>query len=291
MLFSVRPAIAVEWPGQGRETLLDSYQRNKARLETSSFGLPLIVDSAQRDNYVYVNVYGIFDHPFSSMTNVLKVPANWCDIVSIYPNVKACTASDLSGAWQLTLYLGTKGYQPPDETRQVTYRFRYEDQQQEQMDIILHSDEGPFGTKDHKLRFAALPLDRDKTFVLVRYAYRDSAALRLVTKIYFATIARHLTGFTVSGTDRHGNPVSIGGPRGAVERSAVRYYNAIQSFLNTWRSPAEKRFIMSLNEWYALSRRYGKKLLDIDKEEYFAAKTRERKNQIRLQQQIDSVRP
>ena len=285
ILFSAPSATAVERPEQGTETLLDTYHRNRPRLETSSFGLPLIVDSAQRDNRVHVDVYGIFDHPFSSIVNVLKVPANWCDIVSIHPNTKACTSSNLAGAWLLTFYLGSKGYQPPEDTRQVIFRYRYV-AQQGHMEITLNADNGPFGTKYHKMRFEALPLDGERTFVHVSYGYRDSAALRLVAKIYFSTIARGMAGFSVIGTDRNGNPIYIGGPRGAVERSAVRYYLAIQSFMNTLCYPEENRFSMSISEWYALTSRYGKQLLDMDKKEYLAAKTREQKNQVRLQRQI-----
>jgi len=286
LLFSTASASAVEKPRQGPESLLDSYHRNRARLETSSFGLPLTVDSAELDDRVQVDVYGIFDHPFSNIVKVLKVPANWCDIVSIHPNTKACTASDLTGAWQLTFYLGTKKYQPPEDTRQVIYRYRYEDQQPGYMNVTLNADAGPFGTKDHKIRFEAVPLEGERTFVHVSYAYKDSAALRLVTKIYFATIARGKVGFSVIETDRSGNPVYISGPRGAVERSAVRYYFAIHSFMNTLRHPEENRFSMRINEWYALASRYGKQLVDMDKKDYLASKTREQKDQVKLQQQI-----
>lgn len=286
ILFSAASAAAVESPRQGAETLLETYHRNRARLETNSFGLPLVVDSAELDDRVQVDVYGIFEHPFSSIVNVLKVPANWCNIVSIHPNTKACTSSNLAGTWLLTFYLGTKGYQPPEDTRQVTYRYRYEDQQQGHIDITLNAAAGPFGTKDHKMKFEALPLDEERTFVHVSYAYSDSAALRLVTKIYFATLGRDKVGFTLTGTDRNGNPVYIGGPRGAVERTAVRYYFAIQSFMNALRYPEENRFSMGISEWYALASRFGKQLLDMDKEDYLSSKTRERKDQIRLQRQI-----
>lgn len=285
ILFSAASASAVEKPWPGQETLLKTYHRNKARLEKSSFGLPLVVDSAELADRVQVDVYGIFNHPFGSIVNALKVPANWCDIVSIHPNTKTCTSSNLADAWLLTFYLGTKKYQPPEDTRQVIYRYRYVEQQG-YLDITLHADNGPFGTKDHKMRFEALPIEGERTFVHVSYAYSDSAALRLVTKIYFATLGRGKVGFTVTGTDRSGEPVYIGGPRGAVERTAVRYYFAIQSFLNTLRYPEEDRFSMSISEWYAFASRYGKQLIDMDKEDYLASKTREHKNQVKLQRQI-----
>ena len=59
----------------------------------------------------------------------------------------------------LTFYFGRKAYQPPQDTHQLVYRYRNIDQQQRYLNIILNADEGPFGTKDHRMRFEALSLD------------------------------------------------------------------------------------------------------------------------------------
>jgi hypothetical protein len=286
VLFFADFASAGEKPRQGEHILLDTYQRNMAKLETNSFGLPLFLESFERDDRVHVDVYGIFDYPFSSVVNVLKVPANWCDIVSLHPNVKACTYREQPGAWLLTFYIGRKVYQPPEDTRQVIYHYRKVDQQQGYLDIILIADAGPFGTKNHRMRFEALPLDGGRTFVHVSYAYSDSAALRLAGKVYFATLGRGKAGFTVTGTDRNGKPVYIGGPRGAIERNAVRYYFAIQCFMNTLRYPEKNRFSMRTIKWYDLTSRYRKQLFDMDKKDYLTFKTKEHKNQVTLQRRI-----
>jgi len=286
ILFSAGSVSAFEKPLQGEDILLNAYHRNKAKLETSSFGLPLFLESFERDEEVHVDVYGIFDYPFSGVANVLKVPANWCDIVSLPPNVKACTYRELGGAWLLTFYLGRKFYQPPEDTRQVIFRYRNVVQQQEYLDIILNADEGPFGTKDHRMRFEALPLDGGRTFVHVSYAYSDSVALRLAGKAYFATLGRSKAGFTVTGKDRKGNPVYIGGPRGAIERNAVRYYFAIQSFMNSLHYPEKSRLSMTISQWYDLTTRYRKQLFDLEKKDYLTFKTKEHQNQVLLQRSI-----
>ncbi|MBK5274906.1 MAG: hypothetical protein JJE30_07630 [Desulfuromonadales bacterium] len=287
LLLSAGSASAIAAPRQGEELLLDTYQRSMAKLKTNSFGLPLIVESVERDDSVQVDVYGIFDYQFNSVVNALKVPANWCEIVSLHPNIKACTYRELPGDWLLTFYPGKKEYQPPEDKRQVIYHYRVINQQPGYLDIILRSDAGPFGTKDHRMRFEALPLDGGKTFVHVSYSYRDSVALRLAAKIYFATLGRGKTGFTVTGTDRSGNPVYIGGPRGALERSAVRYYLAIQTVMNTLRSPEESRFSMRISQWFDLTALYRKQLFDLDKKDYLAAKTKEHKNQVTLQRRLE----
>ena len=288
ILFSAGSASSVEKPRQDEEILLDTYHRNMAKLETNSFGVPLFLESFERDDRVQVDVYGILDQPFSSVVNVLNVPANWCDIVSLHPNVKACTYRELTGAWLLTFYLGRKFYEPPEGTRQVIYRYRNVDQNQGYLDILLNADEGPYGTTDHRMRFEALLLDGKRTFVRVSYSYNDSVAVRIAEKIYFATLGRGKVGFTVTGTDRKGNPVYIGGPRGAVERTAVRYYFAIQSFINTLRYPEKSRVSMRISEWYDLTTRYRKQLFDLDKKDYLAFKTKEYMNQVALQRQAAS---
>jgi len=286
ILFSVGSASAVEKPRQGEDILRDTYHRNAAKLERNSFGLPLCLESFEYDDRVHVDVYGIFDYPFSSVVNVLKVPENWCDIVSLHPNVKACTSRELPGSGLLTFYIGRKVYQAPENTRQVIYHYRNVDQQQGYLDIMLSADAGPFGTRDHKMRFEAMPLDGGRTFVHVSYTYSDSAALRLAEKVYFATLGRGKVGFTVTGKDSNGKPVYIGGPRGAIERNAVRYYLAIQSFMNTLRYPEERRFSMRITEWYDLTTRYRKQLFELDKKDYLAFKTKEHINRVILQRSI-----
>lgn len=291
ILFPAGFASTVEKPLQGEYILRDTYHRNMARLAANSFGLPLFLESFERDARVHVDVYGMFDYPFSSVVTVLKVPANWCDIVSLHPNVKACTYRELPGTWLMTFYIGRKVYQSPEETRQVVYHYRNMDQQQGYLNVILSADEGPLGTKDHRMRFEALALEDGKTFVHVSYSYNGSVALHIAEKVYFATLGRGKVGFTTTGTDRNGNPVYIGGPRGALERSAVRYYLAIQAFMNVLRYPEENRFSMRISEWYDLTARHRKQLFDLDKEDYLAHKTKEHKDQEMLQRLIGKGLP
>jgi hypothetical protein len=289
VLFSAGYASAVETPRHGADLLLDTFHRNMARLETNSFGLPLFLESYEQGDRVHVDVYGIFNYPFGSVVNVLKVPANWCDIASLHPNVKACTFQELPGDWLLTFYLGPKNYKPPEGMRQVMYHYRSLDQQKGYMDVSLSAETGPYGTKNHIMRFEALPLDGGKTFVHVSYVYSDSAALRLAGKVYFATLGMGKAGFTVTGTDRNGKPVYIGGPRGALERNAVRYYLAIHSFMNTLHYPKETRFSMRISEWYDLADRHREQLFDLDKKDYLTFKTLEHVNQVALQRSIGKV--
>jgi hypothetical protein len=283
ILFSAASASAVEKPRQGEDILRDTYNRNMPKLETNSFGLPLFLESFEHDDRVHVDVYGILEYPFNNVVNVLKVPDNWCDIVSLHPNIKACTSRDLPSAELLTFYIGRKDYQTPEDARQVVYQYRNIDLQQGYLDIVLSADTGPFGTRDHRMRFEAMQLDRGRTFTHVSYAYSDSAALRLAGRVYFATLGQVKVGFTVTGTDRSGNPVYIEGPRGAIERNALRYYIAIQSYMDTLRYPEKDRFSMRISAWYDHTIRFRKQLFDLDRNDYLTVKTKEHMHQATLQ--------
>ena len=289
LLIFAGSASAVAKPRPGEELLLDTYHRNLARLESNSFALPLFLESYEQAERVHVDVYGIFASPFSSIVAALKKPANWCDIVSLHPNIKACTYGELPGGGLLTFYVGRKVYQPPEDARQVIYSYRVVKQQPGYLDIVLSADQGPFGTVDHHMRFEALPLAGEKTFVHVSYEYSDSVALRLAGKAYFATLGLGKVGFTVTGTDKNGKAVYIGGPRGAIERNAVRYYLAIQTFMKTLRYPEKQIFSRRINEWYDLTTPFRRQLFDLDKEDYLTNKTIEHQNQVRLQRQVETA--
>jgi hypothetical protein len=284
LLLSAVPAFSADARSQGADNLQDTYRRNRAKLESNSFGLPLFLESFERGDRVHVDVYGIFNYPFSSVSGVLMIPANWCDIVALHPNVKACVYQEQPGTELLTFYIGTKLYQPPEDSRQVIYHYRSVARQKGYLDVSLVADEGPFGTENHIMRFEALPLAGGKTFVHVSYEYSDSVALRLAAKVYFATLGRNKVGFTETGTDGNGKPTYIGGPRGSIERNAVRYYFAIQSVMNSQRYAADSRFGISINEWYDLTSRYKKQLFDLEKKDYLSFKTSEHANQLTLQQ-------
>lgn len=283
VFFTTGSATAVEKPRQADEILLDTYHKIKTKLDSNSFGFSLYLESSDQNGRLHADVYGVFEHPFGTVLSVLKVPSNWCDIACLHPNVKACTYRELPDTWLLTLYNGRKFYQPVEDASRFTYSYRNIEERRGYLNMVLSADEGPYGTTDHKMRIEAARLDGARTLVHVSYACRHGFSLNLAEKVYFATLGRGKVGFTVNGTDGEGNAVYIRGPRGAIERNAVRYYFAVQSFMNSLRYPEEKRFSMMISEWYDLTDRYKKQLYELDKKDYLAFKTEEHKNQVMLQ--------
>ena len=105
----------------------------------------------------------------------------------------------------------------------------------------------------------------------------------MAIKAYFATIGRNKKGFSIVAQDKKGNPLYLGGVRGSVERNAVRYYFALQTYMDSLKLPSEQRFEKRINQWYDLTARYPIQLYELDKEDYLANKHREYTNQITLQ--------
>jgi hypothetical protein len=267
------------------EALLAKYPAIKSKLEKNQFGIPLYLESKEEYSSLHVDVYGIFDYPFDGVRDALQTPNNWCDINSLLINIKACTFSKVSDQWLLTLYSGRKYYQPPKDAYKLDFRFRIAAIQAEYMDIVLTAKNGPLFTRDHRIRLEAVSLDKATTFIHFSYDYKYGVLARAAIKSYYATIGRDKKGFSIIATDKKGDPVYVGGVRGSVERNAVRYYLAIQSYLDTLKIPWNQRFEKRISRWYDLTVRFPRQLYEMDKGEYLANKRREHNNQLMLQKQ------
>jgi hypothetical protein len=241
------------------------------------------LESKEEYSSLHVDVYGIFDYPFEGIRDALLSPNDWCDINSLINNVKATTCRKDSGQWRLTLYSGRKYYQPPEDAHKLDFSFRIAALQPEYLDIALTAKKGPLLTRDHRIRIEAVPLDKARTFIHFGYDYSYGVLARSAIKSYYATIGRDKRGFSIIATDKSGNPVYVAGARGSVERNAVRYYLAIQTYMDTLKTPWSQRFEKRISRWYDLTARFPRQLYEMDKGEYLSSKRREHKNQLMLQ--------
>lgn len=275
------PGQAAEESGGGESALLAKYPPLKAQLEKNQFGAPIYLDSSESGGSVRVDMYGVFNYPFSAVKEAVQSPANWCELAFLHLNTKACTATRAGDQSFVTIYSGRKYYQPPSEAYPLKLKFRVLSQQPKYTDIALSADEGPLGTSNHRMRLEAAPLDPGRTFVHFSYAYKYGSMARMATKTYFSTIGRDKVGFSVErkgGKNRY-----VEGERGAIERNTVRYYLALEAFIDTMNTPEGQRFEQRLSRWYDLTAKYPRQLKEVEKSEYLANKRRERKNEIKLQ--------
>jgi hypothetical protein len=262
--------------------LLAKYQAVQPKLARNLFGAPIYLESSEARGAQHVDMYGVFNYPFDQVRKALASPGNWCDITTLHINIKACTVRKSGALSYLTIYSGRKYYQPPGDAYPLKLQFRVLAQQPEYLNLLLSADQGPLRTKEHRIRLEAAPLEAGSTFVHFSYSYTTGRVANMAIKTYFATIARDKYGFSME-PGSGGQPVLITGVRGAVERNTVRYYLALQSYLDTLATPEPQRMEQRLNRWYDLTARYPRQLKEVEKAEYLNNKRREHKNQLTLQ--------
>ena len=245
--------------------------------------IPFYVESSVSKNASHVDIYGTIKYPFNIVENELQLPTNWCDIVLLHSNVRACTYKKVNDTWLLNIYNVTKFSEPLEDAYQMKFVYRVSELQSVYFDIALTAHEGPSHTKDHQFGFEATPLDEGRTFIHLRYSFGYSTLGYFLMKVF----GGGKVGFSVIGTDSDGNPVYVGGLRGAVERDVVCYYLAIMAYLDTLKIPAEQLFEKRVSQWYDLAALYKKQLLEMEKEKYLAYKRQDRRNQQKLQSDLN----
>ncbi|QWV95473.1 hypothetical protein KP004_09990 [Geomonas oryzisoli] len=281
ILFCCSLARAAETEPSGERALLAKYAALKVKLEKNQFGAPIFLESVEGQDSVRVDMYGVFHHPFDAVREALQSPAAWCDITPLHINIKACVYKTVKQQTQLTLYSGRKYFQPPSDAYPLKLSFRVAASQPDYLELALVGEEGPFGTKDHRIGVQAVPLEGQGTFLHFSYTYSHGTMARMAIKTYFATLGRDKVGFTLVGED--GKQTYIDGVRGAVERNTMRYYLALQTYLDTQKYPEGQRFEQRLNRWYDLTAKYPRQLKEIDKAAYLSNKKMERAQQEALQ--------
>lgn len=267
------------------QALAARHQALRAQLENNAFGVPLAVESAAEDGLQRGEAYGVLAQPFAALAQALTDPRAWCEIALLHLNIKTCIHERRAGDW-LTLYSGRKFYEPPEKAYALRYAFRVEAARADYLAVALAADSGPLGTRDYRIRVEAIPLGT-QAFVHFRYAYRPSLVSSVATSGYLATLGSGKIGFTVTGRDGAGRPEYVGGVRGIVERNAVRYYLAIQAYLETAGAPAAQRF----ERWFDLTGRYPAQLHELEKPEYLQYKRQELRQQLEHQQRLDTAGP
>jgi hypothetical protein len=117
------------------------------------------------------------------------------------------------------------------------------------------------GTRDYEIRLEAAPLDAKRTFIHLSYGYTLGSMARLAMDAYLMGPGRDKTGFSVVERRPDGSPVYVDGVRGVAERSAMRYYLAIDASLQALRPAprsASTRACALVRRGRALSAAQGK---------------------------------
>ncbi len=285
LLFSASPPVFASETA-GADALLATYRDLRSKLEINAFGAPVHVASSEEGKLKRGEVYGVIAHPFAQLAEVLRAPREWCAIALLHLNIKTCTQERTEEGEWLNFYSGRKFYEPPEKAYVLRYAFRVEAARADYLAVALTAESGPFGTTDYRITLEAVPLESG-AFVHFRYAYRPSLTSSLATSGYLATLGSGKLGFTITGRDGAGRPVHVSGVRGIVERNAMRYYLAIQAYLDTREAAEAERFEQRLARWFELTERYPAQLHELERAEYLQYKQQELRQQLERQRLLD----
>jgi hypothetical protein len=281
------PALPAQGAEDLRQRFFTHYQELQEDARRGPFGFPLHLHAEEREDLVRAEIHGILDHPFRTVGPALAAPGSWCEFVPLNLNIKACTFQSQASETILTLYIGGKGYQLPEAASRQSYRFQVRARQRRYVAISLDALEGLLGTRGHQLEIEAASVS-GRTVVEFRSAYQPSAASKLLTAIYLATLGYGKIGFSRE-PGGGGPPVFVRGEQGLIERNTMRYHLLLKAFLDTLGQPGSLRFEARLAAAYDLMERYPAQLHEMEKSEYFDTKRREHENQIRLQEGLGPV--
>ena len=270
--------------------LANRYQALLPQLTDKALGVPAWVSSVEEGDQLHGEVYALLNQPFNELLSQLTVPAAWCRIALLHLNTKACTSDQKDGRNRLTFYSGRKGLEAPGSTYPLRFDFQNADVHPVHLEIALSAQEGPMGSSGYRITVAAIPVAQG-SFVRVSYAFRNSTMSRLATQLYLSTLGQSKPGFTVDGTGADGKPRYVGGMRGIVERNAVRYYFAVQAYLECLSMPQSQRVEWSMARWFDLTEQYPLQLHEMERQDYLQSKRRAYEDQRRLQQTIDEAIP
>jgi len=251
------------------------YAAMQQQLNHNQFHRALHLDSSEAPGAVTGDIHALINSPFESAGAALNNPGDWCDILLLHINTKACRVSTGSAGIVLSVWIGTKHNQPLAEASRVNFAFRVGARTASYLRVILNADEGPLGTRDYRIVLEAVPLESGQTFIHLAYSYGYATFGRLAMQTYLATIGRNKVGFTVVGAQPDGQPRHIGGLRGVVERNTMRYYLAIEAFLGALSASPQARFEKRIRDWHAAVERYPRQLHELEAGEYLDMKRKE----------------
>lgn len=266
-----------------REALLKQYQA--VTQHASALATDLYLRSEQSGNSARGDVFAVVGYPFSTLSARFRQPATWCAILLLHFNVKACVHSRTDDTTHLTLYLGRKYYQPAGEAYRVEGRFQVQQSKPDFLHVLVASDSGPLGLKNYAVVLRAAPLTGDRTLLSFSYSFSYGDVANWLMHGYFATFGRDKVGFTTHQVD--GKQELVGGIKGMVERNAMRYYLAIEAYLDTLNAPADRRFDLRLQRWFALTEQYPRQLHEMDRSTYLTQKHKELAQQRTLQAKVN----
>ena len=245
------------------------------QLGQNQFKRPLVLESVEERNGLKGDIYGVVDYPFDVVNAALNNPAHWCDVMILHINTKYCHAVAGPAGTTLKINIGKKTPEALADAPRVEFNYSVAASSADYLDIMLNAKDGPLGTSDYRIHLEAVALPASKTFLHLTYSYAVNFGGRVAMQTYLGTIGRDKVGFTVTGKQADGEPAYIAGVRGLVERNTMRYFLAIDTFLQSSRTAPALQLEQRLQNWFTAVEQYPRQLHEVDRPAYLAMKRAE----------------
>lgn len=269
--------------GSKAEALRARYAALSDKLQHNQFQAPLYLDSSEGDGHVTGDIYARLDYPFATVSAALNDPAHgpqhWCDVLILHINTKGCRAASDDDGTVLMVHIGSKEEQALEDAYPVKFNYRVAASNEDYFRIELSAADGPLGTSDYRIMLEAVDIGQEHTFLHLTYAYSFGLAGSIAMKTYLATAGRDKVGFTITGSNDNGEPRYIGGLRGVIERNTMRYYLAIDAYLDALAAPPAQQLEQRLQYWYTATEKYPRQLHEMEREQYLDMKRKEYRRQ------------
>jgi hypothetical protein len=269
-------ALGAVFPAHGGGAALrEHHAQLQPLLRASPFGKPLVIESRETGDTLTGEVHAVLAHSFEQVRQSLAQPPRWCDIFILPFNTKYCHAvwtAERTPA--LLVRIGRRHDQPVEQAFALRFDFREIESSSDYFEARLSAEQGPVGTRDLRITVSAIPVPDGRTFLRFSYAYGSGFMGRLAMRAYLSTAGADKVGFTPVGGSGATQEL-IGGMRGAVERNAMRYYLAIDAFLDSLDAPPAHRVEYRLKAWFDATERYPRQLREMDWQTYAAMKRHE----------------
>lgn len=278
------PEIAIGQDGinapNSAASLRVKYTILQKELSHNQFQRPLHLNSGVRTDDLRGEIYAVVDHPFSVVSSALKGAPQWCDILHLHLNIKYCRAEPDKSRRKLSVYIGRKYEQTLKQASHVEFVFNADNKAPDFLRVLLNADTGPFSTRNYRIMLEAIPVESGRTFIHLSYSYEAGIAATLALQAYLRTFGSDKVGFTVIGKKPDGRQVYAGGMRGVVERNTMRYYLAIDAYLNALSLPSDRQLETRLKNWFSATERYPLQLHEMAQSEYMTMKRKEYQRQM-----------
>ena len=273
-------AVCPAWADPAAEMALRAkYTALAERLKTNQFNRPVVLESVETPQLVSGEIHAVIDHPFAAVSTGLNGPDHWCDVMSLPMNTKYCRPASTPAGTVLKVNIGKKSAESLKTAARIEFKYSVIDVTPQYLDIRLDAKDGPLGTSDYRIMLEAIPLAGGKTFIHLTYSYAVNFAGRMAMQTYLSTVGRGKVGFTRVGQQADGVPRFIDGVRGLVERNTMRYYLAIDSYLDATSEAPQAALEKRLQSWYSAIELYPRQLHELDRSEYLAMKRDEHQRQ------------